>query len=305
MSTLPAVASQHPGIFQQNNLNDRVGEEIPRNFYSNNRTSTAHSSNVLNLSKTAPRELHSLIHGVAKRCMTELAISLAIGSVAALFTVTSLHATLIFAAIAVQTVANAGLRLAAALAAEWPETEETQRIRSASRYFCTTMFAYLTAGNAQSLIHEAGHAFSAKWLFQNANPNITLTPCLGGITRFSSTHLSTWGERFGRSNALLFVSLMGPACSLFVSSIAILVGVAVRKKFPELGYYLIAVGKGDFYAHSAYAFFAISPSPGAHANDFLRLKPYGIHPLASAAALFAIPILITKALEPPQMEQVL
>lgn len=243
---------------------------------------------------------HSLVQDVAKRCLAELAVSLAIGTVAVFFTATSLHSTLIFAAIVVQTVANTALRLAAALAAKLPESEETQWIKSASPYFCTTMFAYLTAGNAQSLVHEAGHAFSAKWMFQNANPKITLTPCLGGITRFSTAHLSGWGEKLGRSNAMLIVALMGPACSLLVSSIAIMVGIAVRKKFPELGYYLIGVGKGDFYAHSAYAFFAISPSPGAHANDFLRLQAFGIHPLASAAMLFAIPVLITKALTEQQ-----
>lgn len=245
---------------------------------------------------TSPQtELQSLIKDVAKRCLIELAVSLAIGTTAAFFTTSSLHQMVICAAISVQTVSNAALRLADALASKMPECKETQWIHSASRYLCTTMFAYLTAFNAQILIHESGHALAATWLFQDANPEITFTPYLGGITRFSKTHLSSWGEKIGKSNAILVATLMGPACSLLVSAVAIAVGYASKGKFPELGYYLIGVGNGDFVAHSAYAMAALSSSPSSQAHDYVRLKTFGIHPIASTIAILAIPILIDRA----------
>jgi len=252
---------------------------------------------IQNPATSPPTELQSLVKDVAKRCLIELAVSLAIGTTAAFFTTTSVHQMVIFAAISVQTVSNAALRLADALASKMPECKETQWIRSASRYLCTTMFSYLTAFNAQILIHESGHAIAATWLFQDANPEITFTPCLGGITRFSTTHLSYWGEKIGKSNAILVATLMGPACSLLVSAVAIAVGYASQGKFPELGYYLIGVGKGDFVAHSAYAMAALSSSPSSQAHDYVRLRTFGIHPIASTIVLIAIPTLIARAFD--------
>ena len=245
----------------------------------------------------SPSEMRLLIQDVARRCLMELALSLVIGTIAASFTATPLHAALIFAAIVVQTVANAALRTADALAAKMPPCQETQWIRSASPYLCMNMFAYMTAGNAQSLLHESGHAIAAKWCFKNANPQITLTPCLGGVTQFSTTHLSALGEKLGKSNALLLVTLMGPSCSLLISTAVIAVGYAVRNKLPELGVYLIGVGRGDFYVHSYYALTALTSMPSSQAHDFIRLRSYGIHPLAAAMAILAIPFLIDQALK--------
>ena len=250
----------------------------------------------------APSEIRSLVQDVAKRSFLELAVSLSIGTAAVFFVATPLHGTLLFALIAIQTVGNAALRLAAALAARMPECEETRRIHSAALYFRTTLFAYLTAGNAQSLLHELGHAAGAKWMFQDANPKITLTPCLGGITRFSAVELTSWGKWVGRNGAMLIVTALGPLSTLLVSAAAIVSGFALQKKFPELGYYLIGVGKGDFFAHSCYALTALSSSPGTQGHDFIRLRAHGIHPLAASITLLAIPILIAKAFE-PKVEQ--
>ncbi len=243
-----------------------------------------------------PTEMRRLIQDVAKRCFIELAVSLAIGAVAASFTASLLHASLIFAAIAVQTVSNAALRTAEALAMKMPPCDETEWIRSACPYLCTTFFAYLTAFNAQILLHEAGHRVGAMGMFQNANPQTTLTPCLGGLTQFSTKDLTTLGLRLGRSNAMLIVTLMGPTCSLLISTIAIAVGYAIRNKFPELGRYSVGVGRGDFYAHSFYALSALSTTPGPKGHDFLRLRAYGVHPLAAAIAILAIPPLLHLAM---------
>lgn len=244
----------------------------------------------------------SIIEDVARRCLVELALSLAIGSAAVFFTATPFHGALIFACIAVQTIANAALRCARALAARSPMSEDTKQIQSAADYLCPTMFAYLTAWNGQTLIHEAGHAMGAVWMFQNANPQITITPCFGGVTRFATAELTAWGGRVGKDNALLITALMGPAVSLLVSSIALAVGFAVRGKFPELSSYLVCVAMGDFYTHALYAISAI-PSTGTFTHDFIRLKSYGINPLISAIVILAIPILIAHVFSPAETDQ--
>jgi hypothetical protein len=245
----------------------------------------------------ASPEIQILIQDVARKCLIELAISLSIGAAAACFTATLLHGSLIFAAIAVQTVCNAALRIAAALASRMPPCKETQWIQTASPYLCMTMFAYLTAYNAQILLHEAGHAIASKAMFQNANPQISFTPCIGGSTEFSQGCLAPLGEKIGKNNAMLFVTLMGPTCTLLISTLAIAVGYAIQNKFPELGYYLIGIGRGDFLAHSFYALTACSTTPGSPAHDFIQLQSYGIHPLAAAISIFAIPILLDRAFE--------
>lgn len=244
----------------------------------------------------------SIVEDVARRCFVELALSLAIGSVAVFFTATPFHGMLIFASIAVQTISNAALRCASALATRSPISEDTKQIQAAADYLCPMMFAYLTAWNGQILIHEAGHAMGAVWMFQNANPQITITPCFGGVTRFSTTELTAWGERVGKENALLITSLMGPAVSLLVSSIALAVGFAVRGKFPELSSYLVSVAMGDFYTHALYAISAI-PTRGGVTHDFIRLKSYGMDPLISAIVILAIPILITHVFSPAETDQ--
>jgi len=234
----------------------------------------------------------AIIRDVAKRCLVELGVSLAIGAVSFFFTASLLHGALLFAAIAVQTICNAALRYARALAEREPQSEESRKIAAACAYLCPTTFAYLTAVNAQSLIHESGHAAAASLLFKEANPQITLTPCLGGLTRYSATHLSALGQKVGRSKTLLLVTLMGPVSTLFVSAVAMAVGLAIGGKFPELGTYLEGVGRGNFYAHAFYAVTALLSSPPSSAHDFVRLGSYGIHPLAAAIAILAVPILI-------------
>jgi len=235
-----------------------------------------------------------LIQDVARRCLLELGVSLVIGTVAASFVATPVHGAFIFAAIAVQTVCNAALRLAEGLATKLPPCKETEWIRVASPYCCMTMFAYLTAYNAQILLHEAGHAMAAVAMFQNANPQISFTPCVGGLTQFSTANLTALGKQLGRNKVMLVVTLMGPSCTLLISTIAMVVGYIIEHKFPELGCYLTGIGRGDFVAHSAYALTALSITPAAQAHDFVRLKAHGIHPLVSAIAIMAIPILIDR-----------
>ena len=60
----------------------------------------------------------TILQSVANRTLIELGVSLAIGAATVAFTATPLHGTLMFAAIAVQTICNAALRYADAMAAK-------------------------------------------------------------------------------------------------------------------------------------------------------------------------------------------
>lgn len=265
------------------------------------------SKNPIPLVSTASQR-KSVIADVAQKCLIELGVSLAIGIVSSFFTATLLEGSVLFVAIALQTVCNAVFRSVGAWAAQNPESKKCQRITSISSYLCMTSFAYLSASNAQALIHESGHAIAAKWMFQNANPRISIIPCLGGVTQVATAQLSRWGKMFGRNRALFFVTLMGPFSSLFFSGLAMAVGLAVKARFSELGYYLIGIGRGDYYAHALYAMTALSSSPSTNAHDFVHLRTYGIHPLVSAVTILAIPTLINlyyksaiqKSLQSPQ-----
>jgi hypothetical protein len=240
------------------------------------------------------KDLQILIQEVVKRSLIELSVSLCIGTTVFFFTATPLQGTLIFAAIAIQTLFNLALRLAKTIAVQDKQFKESAWIASSCSYLCPTAFGYLTAINAQILLHEAGHALAANCVFQNAHPKIAITPCLCGLTKFSTTHLTWLGEKLGRKSAMLFVTFMGPACSLLVSSIAIAVGIAVRGRFPELGQYLMSVGKGDFFAHSFYAFTALMPGPPHSAHDYVRFRLHGIHPLFAAIVMTTIPLLVSR-----------
>jgi hypothetical protein len=310
---LPRSVAPPTEIYRNRPQSWKYGKEAPQNFWSERATIAARQGVSENENyETKPTQpdsnfgtdfgIRQLVEDVAKRCFIELAVSLAIGAVAAAFTASLLHASLIFAAIAVQTVSNAAFRTLEALVLKMPPSKETEWIKSACPYLCTTFFAYLTAFNAQILFHEAGHRAAAIQMFRNANPETTLMPCLGGSTQFSTADLTTLGQSLGKSKAMLIVTLMGPLSSLLISGVALAVGYAIRNKFPELGRYLIGVGRGDFYAHSFYALSALSASPGPKGHDFLRLRTYGLHPLAAATAILAVPLLLHLAATNPALK---
>ncbi len=245
----------------------------------------------------AERSAHStIVREVAIRCLTELAISLAIGTAAFFFTADLVSGSLIFVAIAVQTVCNALLRYYSASTAEL-QKNGTERIVTACNYLCPTVFAYMTAINGQTLIHEAGHALAAGSVFKGARPKITVHPLTGGITTFFIHSLTDFGKKLGKARAICFVTAMGPVSTLLISAIAIVIGYVVQSKFPELSNYLIVVGRGDFYAHAWYAFTAFDTAALGTSHDFDQLAAHGLHPLAAVVAILAVPLFLALAFQ--------
>lgn len=240
-----------------------------------------------------------IIREVAIRSLTELAVSLAIGTAALLFTTGPIAGSLIFGAIAVQTLCNALLRYYGALTVELEksgkEKRETEGIVAACNYLCPTTFAYMTAINGQTLIHETGHALAARAVFQNANPKIIIHPLKGGLTTFFTSSLTDFGKRLGKARAICFVTAMGPASTLLISAAIIVIGYIAQAKFPELSNYLVSVGRGDFYAHAWYAFTSYDKTALGAGHDFDRLAAHGLHPLAAAVAILAVPLFLALA----------
>lgn len=250
-------------------------------------------------SSNIPTPHRILVRQVALRCLAELAVSLAIGTTALLFTAGPIAASLIFGAIAVQTVCNVLLRYYGALAAELEKNgkgdKETQRILAACNYLCPTTFAYMSAINGQTLIHETGHAIAARAVYKNACPKIILHPLKGGLTTFSTHALTDFGKKLGKARAICFITAMGPASTLLISAIAIVIGYTVQAKLPELSNYLVSVGSGDFYTHAWYALTSFGNAALSAGHDFDRLAAHGLHPLVAAVAILAVPFFLAWA----------
>ena len=224
---------------------------------------------------------------IANAALFELATSLLIGAAACCFTAIPLGGVLIFSGIAVQNISNIALRYYGKSA------EKNSWTHSICSYLCPTTFSYLVACNGQMLIHELGHAGAASLVFKNISPKIAIQPFWSSHTSYKVTTLTSIGKQIGKGNSYLFVYLMGPCTTLFISGIAITIGTLMKEKFPEFAYYLSRIGTNDFWTHGLYALTALLPSPSP-TNDFANLAAYGIHPLATAVTLFAIPYLLKK-----------
>ena len=232
------------------------------------------------------------IQQIAVPCLVELGVSLAIGLVTLSFTTTVYAAPMVFGAIALQTIANAALRYCRASFAIAGKDTWGDFI---CNYLCMMNFGYLTAVHLQTCLHECGHALAAQLLFQNARPQITVQPFAGGSTSFSTRNLTSWGQKIGKTGALCFATAMGPGTALAVSAAVVMTGYVAKSKFPELGQYLVGVGRGDFWGGAWYAFSALDPEVNTHAHDFHYLSDHGIPPLVAAIGILAIPLVLAWA----------
>lgn len=214
----------------------------------------------------------------------ELGISLAIGIATLPFTASVWAAPVIFGAITAQTALNTGLRNR-----QLSYSPSSIEFRFYA-YLKPWIFSWLSSFNLQLLIHEMGHALAAKTLFLNARPWITITPLWSGCTAFCSTSLSKFGTVFGKNRALFLVAAMGPAYSLLLSATIIVIGYHIQNSQPELSSYLVGCGKGDYFNHAVYAISALFWKNGP--NDFVDLAKTGLHPLAAAIGILAIPRLL-------------
>lgn len=236
-----------------------------------------------------------LVKKVALACLAELAVSIALGALVCCFVATPAGVSLILTTLAIQFAANAVLRsLSAAAYYKARHSKDPLLFGTAAglRALPSLGFAALTGYNAQSLIHETGHALAAKAVYSPANPRIEIFPYQGAVTHFTAKKLTPLGKFLGVSKSALFVSAFGPGLSLLVSSICMGLGMAWRKKYPGLAMHLTAYGVFDFVSHGAYAASTYWSNPKDLSHDFVHLAHLGVHPMRAIAGMAAVPLLI-------------
>jgi hypothetical protein len=157
--------------------------------------------------------------------------------------------------------------------------------------FCSSNFYRASGTNAMILIHESGHASAAQLLF-SGQPSINIIPFVGGWTNHPAKALTDLGQKAGYRRSMFLISLAGPALALLASSIALIAGLLLRDCCPNASPYLIGMGLYEFLNHAEYAYSALSTTPDHLGHDFVRLKTFGINPIAATITIAAIPVLI-------------
>ncbi len=235
-----------------------------------------HSTSLLPPLEISP-DLSTKIQKIALPILLELTASLAIGAICSTFVATPAGATLLATGIVIQLIVNITLRFF---------------IDDQDNWITPSVFALGTAFNAQTLIHEAGHALAIQSLLHNSKPTITLLPFQSGLTKFRVISPTDLGKQLGTHHIMPLVAAAGPALSLAVSSATLTAGLSLQEQAPELGRTLIVASLVDFLFHFVYALTALIAAPTDFAHDFITLSLAGIHPLASAITIAAIPAFI-------------
>ncbi len=211
-----------------------------------------------------------LVKEIAVKILKELTLSLSLGMIVSCFIGAPMGLSAIMGALLVQTAVSALFHF---LNCSW---------------LTAYNFALFTGFNTQLLIHESGHALGSILTFQKARPTIEIFPFQGGFTSFRRGPLTPFGKALGLDGSLRFTTLMGPALTLLVSSVLLMLGNILSKTHPTLSKYLTAWGVIDFSHHALYAYSALSST--SVQNDFVRLWGYGLHPVITLIGIIAIPI---------------
>ena len=148
-------------------------------------------------------ETSDLIKTVAVKCLKEFAVSLTSGVVVGLFVASPAGIAFMFSATLVQLAVSVCFHSLGAFASQKArQGNESQihyeRLLAACEWVTGANFALLTGYNAQTLIHESGHAWASLLFYKNPRPVIELYPIgiyplVGGVTQFYKTNLSALG----------------------------------------------------------------------------------------------------------------
>ncbi|MEW6278069.1 MAG: hypothetical protein AB1758_05560 [Candidatus Eremiobacterota bacterium] len=137
-------------------------------------------------------------------------------------------------------------------------------------------------------LHELGHAVAVNALYQGADPHITVTPLVGGVTRWTQgAPLTDLGQKLGRSTARTAVAAAGTAVDVGLSTIAFAAGYMLRKKQPWLGCAMMGYAGFGMAQTVLYALSAVGST--FVGNDFGTFAAMtGVPPLVTAGVLAAI-----------------
>lgn len=165
------------------------------------------------------------------------------------------------------------------------------KIVACLNYLNPITFAAIDISTRDCLVHEGGHALAAMAIYKNANPKIEVFPFIGGVTSYSGRHLSRLGEFLGKNYSNAIVSGAGAGASILVASAYIGLAHRFQETHPEFTRYCKCTAIASIVQHVVYALSALAQT-GQSGHDFLSLWAVGIHPIASAAVIVAVPLIV-------------
>ncbi|MBF8263410.1 MAG: hypothetical protein HW387_1075 [Parachlamydiales bacterium] len=229
-------------------------------------------------------ERSSVIRQVALRALKELALALAITLICLPFTASG-------AWVVMGSIAMAGIAVNAII--HWAtiyifRSKIDRMLGLATR---SGIFFFSAGTHGSTLIHESGHCLMANRLFQS-RAKIQLFPFEGGCTSYSARTMTSIGQKLGYRRSTFLITLAGPALAILAATISLIAGLALRTSHPEAASLCIGFALFVFFGHAKYAYSGLSAPLSELGHDFVRLKAFGIHPLAACAAIVAIPIII-------------
>jgi hypothetical protein len=244
-----------------------------------------------------PRPVCNIVQQIALKCLKEFSVALASGLVITAFIASPSGLALMLTATLVQFTVSVFFHSLGAYASykameEGPHKSHYERTVSACEWITGANFALFTGYNAQTLVHETGHALASLLIYKRPRPIIEIYPFIGGITQFYKTSLSDLGKKIGPAASTCLVVASGPGFTLLISSVLLAVGIAIKEKYPQLSKYLICWSILDFLNHAFYAYTALHADQWNLSHDFVHLSIFGLDPVTATVGLVAIPIVI-------------
>jgi hypothetical protein len=221
-----------------------------------------------------PHPVSDIIQKIALKCFKEFSVATASGLLISCFVGLPSGMTLLITA----TLAQFAVSLFFHSVGAFASYKAIERGRNQSYYEWTVSacewitgsnFAIFTGYNAQTLVHETGHALASLLIYKRPRPLIEIYPFIGGITQFYKTSLSDFGKKIGPAAATCLVVASGPGLTLLVSAVLLAIGIALKEKYPQLSKYLICWSILDFVNHAFYAYTTLQAEPTSSTYRFL------------------------------------
>lgn len=243
-------------------------------------------------------ERTALLTEVFKKTVIECAVTVAVFSVTAVFIISGSGVVLLAASAGSMLVINAGVRLAIAeliFRNNHNPTKGKKVLIEVLSCVAPLNFSLITSNSSDVVIHELGHAATAKAVFANASPSIAVKPFEGGYTRFYISGLTKLGKLIGFRNADIAVTAAGPLLALTFSASLLVGSYALGTSHPEASKYLYFVSIANIFNHAIYALSALWTPLTETGHDFVYLSLHGISPIACFSSIVALPIVIKLA----------
>lgn len=233
---------------------------------------------------------------VVKSCFSEVLVGSIASGATCLFAATpQVAVSLIVLAVAILAI-NTFARMAA-IFFEWnlfarDKFERKNRysdITETCRMIPPFLHALLYGTTGNIVIHEAGHFAAISLIHTHARPQISVDGLFMGSTTWLSGEYTAFGKFLGPLNSRLVIAAAGPLIAICFATIGIIIALQIGKTYPDLSKNIFFSSNFSIVNHIFYAFSALSANPKDLAHDFVLLWSCGIHPLAAAVSLIAIP----------------